>query len=154
MAALDLINEILPDHFDQKTDGTPEERAQHLVDQCFPGATGMQIDSLTGDLATASSTLQKKNMALHGLMHGGAYFTIGDTLTALMCIFHVTKPRERMLTVNASIRYLRPISEGTMLSKARLSKKEGNILSFVCDFYNSEGKRAAQARFKYALIEI
>lgn len=138
--------------FDIPETGDYAEKCQALIRQCHPGATGMELSELGSELAEASIPCTQENRALHGFLHGGAYFTVGDTLTALMCFYFIEDPAERMLTMSASIRYLRPIHKETVIARARLTRHEGKRLDFVCDFINSEtGKRAAQARYRYAL---
>ena len=155
MKNADLIFDIIPkDLFNISREGDFRAQVQHLIDQCHPGTTKMQLDSLSGELAEASIPFAMSNRALHGLLHGGAYFTVGDTITAMMCLFFIEKAGERMLTINASIRYLRPVNSETIRAKAVLKRREGKNLFFVCDFYLPDGKRAAQAKYHYVLAGI
>ncbi|MBL8019170.1 MAG: PaaI family thioesterase [Leptospirales bacterium] len=148
----ELLYQIVPsDLFTFKKEGSFEEQAQHLIDQCHPGATNMKILKLSGELAEADIPFAQSNRALHGLLHGGAYFTVGDTLTAIMCFFFVEKEGDITLTMDASIRYLRPIQRETVRARARLTSRKGNQLSFVCDFFNDANKRAAQAKYRYII---
>ena len=154
MKNADLIFDIIPkDLFDVSRDGDFRAQIQHLIDQCHPGTTRMQLDSLTGELAEASIPFAMSNRALHGLLHGGAYFTVGDTITAMMCLFFIERPGQLMLTINASIRYLRPVNRETIRAKAVLKRREGANLYFVCDFFLPDGKRAAQAKYHYVITE-
>ena len=98
--------------------------------------------------------LVKDTMALHGLMHGGVYFTVGDTITALMCGFHLTSKNQRMVTASASIRYLRAVDSGVVKTRARLKRKESDRLYFICDYLNEQGKRVAQAKYTYFLVDL
>lgn len=151
----DLVFDIIPkDLFKIKRDGSFIEQIQHLIDQCHPGTTGMKITILTGEKGEAEIPFQMSNRALHGLLHGGAYFTVGDTITAMMCLFFVEEPNERMVTINASIRYLRPVNRETILARAILKKHEGKNFYFVCDFLLPDGKRAAQAKYHYVMAKI
>jgi uncharacterized protein (TIGR00369 family) len=151
----DLIFDIVPsDLFKISREGDLVTQIQHLIDQCHPGTTKMQLTELSGVSAQATVPFAMSNRALHGLLHGGAYFTVGDTITAMMCLFFVEEPQERMLTINASIRYLRPVNRETILAKATLKKKEGKNLYFVCDFTLPDGKRAAQAKYHYVLAKV
>ncbi|MCB1307703.1 MAG: PaaI family thioesterase [Leptospiraceae bacterium] len=155
MEMISLMRAIVPgDLFDFPEEGTSVERAQHLIDQCFPGATRMRLRELSKDQAQAEIPFDMQNRALHGLMHGGCYFTVGDTLTAIMCMYQVQKPTERMLTVNASIRYLRPVDRDTVQARARLAHSQDNRFDFVVDFFNENNKRAAQAKFTYVVAEL
>lgn len=131
--------------------GSLVERAQSLIDQCHPAATRMRVLSLSAELSEAEAPFAQENRALHGFMHGGCMFTIGDTLTAIMCMFQVEHPDERMLTMNASIRYLRPVWRDTVRASARLVRSEGKRFDFVCDLFNEAGKRTAQAKYRYVL---
>lgn len=152
MKNADLVFEIIPkDLFDIKREGNFKDQVQHLLNQCHPGTTKMQLDTLTGELAEAQIPFAMSNRALHGLLHGGAYFTVGDTMTALMCLFFIEKSGERMLTINASIRYLRPVNRETIRAKAILKRREGRNFFFVCDFFLPDGKRAAQAKYHYVI---
>ncbi|MCE9598234.1 MAG: PaaI family thioesterase [Spirochaetia bacterium] len=152
MTLTELLYQIVPaDLFTFKKDGTFEEQAQHLIDQCHPGATNMKVTKLTGEIGEADIPFAQSNRALHGLMHGGCYFTVGDTLTAIMCFFYVERAGDVTLTMDASIRYLRPIQRETVRAKARLVSKKGNQLNFVCDFFNEQNKRAAQAKYRYVI---
>jgi len=153
MQALDLIIKNTPDIFKLRENSTYIEQAQNLIDQSHAGTTKMKILSMSAESSEAEVPYAMSNRALHGFMHGGCFFTVGDTLTALMSVFQVEKEGETTLTMDASIRYLRPIRTETVHAKARLVSKNGKILSFVCDFLNEENKRAAQAKYRYAIAE-
>lgn len=147
-----LMRTIVPaELFRFPESGSLVERAQSLIDQCHPAATRMRLLSLAAELSEAEAPFAQENRALHGLMHGGCLFTIGDTMTAIMCMFQVQHPEERMLTMNASIRYLRPVWRDTLRASARLVRSEGKRYDFICDFFNEDGKRAAQAKYRYVL---
>lgn len=137
--------------FSIKEDGTVEEQAQHLIDQCHPGATKMKILALGPDLSECEIPYDQSNRALHGLLHGGCMYSVGDTLTAIMSAYFIEDSAERTLTMEGSIRYLRAVDHETVRVKARLASQKDRILNFVCDFFNEAGKRVAQAKFRYAL---
>ena len=112
---LSFIESIVPkEHFNTDVSGTPLERAQSLIDQCHPGHTHMKLLQLDGQESSAEIPLVQDTRALHGLLHGGVYYTVGDTITALMCTFHIENPEQRMVTASGSIRYrfLRVASSG------------------------------------------
>ncbi|MGJ4751209.1 PaaI family thioesterase [Leptospira kmetyi] len=148
-----LYHNVPVDIFTLKENCTLLEQAQNLIDQCFPGATNMKVIGVNADVSEADIPYAQSNRALHGFMHGGCFFSVGDTLTSIMAFFHVENERERTFTMDASIRYLRPIRTETVRAKARLVQKNGKILEYVCDFFNEENKRAAQAKYKYAIAE-
>ncbi len=147
-----LMRAIVPaELFRFPESGSLIERAQSLIDQCHPAGTRMRLLTLSADASEALVPFAQENRALHGFMHGGCMFTVGDTLTAIMCMFQAERPDERMLTMDASIRYLRPVSRDTVRASARLTRSEGRRFDFVCDFFNEANKRAAQAKYRYVL---
>lgn len=149
----EALRHIVPaDLFDVRWSGTPEQIAMHLIRQCHPAATAMQVLAVQPDEARAEIPYAMENRALHGFMHGGCFFTVGDTLTALMCLFQVQDASERMLTAGASIRYLRPVGKETVQAVARLAAQEGRRFDFVVDFYIGAKKRAAQAKYRYMIV--
>ncbi len=152
MNVTEMLTLTVPrDLFVFKTEGTVEEQAQNLIDQCHPGATKMKLLRLSPELSEATIPYDMSNRALHGLMHGGCLFSVGDTLTAIMSAYFVEHADERTLTMEASIRYLRPVARDTVTAKARLQGKKGKQLNFVCDFFNEQNKRVAQAKYRYVL---
>ncbi|TGM52219.1 PaaI family thioesterase [Leptospira vanthielii] len=154
MTVLELLYHNVPlDIFTLKENSTLVEQAQNLIDQCHPGATNMKVLNLTAEISEADIPYSQNNRALHGFMHGGCFFTVGDTLTSIMAFFHVENEKERTFTMDASIRYLRPVRTETVYAKARLVQKNGKLLEYVCDFFNEENKRAAQAKYKYVIAE-
>ncbi|PJZ52140.1 PaaI family thioesterase [Leptospira adleri] len=154
MTVAELLNHNVPaDIFTLKENCSLIEQAQNLIDQCHPGATKMKVLEVTSEISEAEIPYSQSNRALHGFMHGGCFFSVGDTLTSLMAFFHVQNEKERTLTMDASIRYLRPVRTDTVRAKARLVRKDGKLLEYVCDFFNEENKRAAQAKYRYAIAE-
>ncbi|TGK27925.1 PaaI family thioesterase [Leptospira gomenensis] len=154
MNVLDLLSHNVPsDIFTLKKNCSLVEQAQNLIDQCHPGATNMKLLEVNAEVSEAEIPYAQKNRALHGFMHGGCLFSVGDTMTSIMAFFHIENERERTFTMDASIRYLRPVRTDTVRVKARLVSKEGKLLKYVCDFFNEENKRTAQAKYRYAIAE-
>ncbi|MCC6275610.1 MAG: PaaI family thioesterase [Leptospiraceae bacterium] len=152
MKAFELLGRtVAREIFTIKEQGTIVERTQHLIEQCHPGATKMKLIILGSEQSVAEIPYDQSNRAPHGFLHGGCMYSVGDTLTAIMSEYFLENPSERTLTMEGSIRYLRPVSRETVRVKARLLSRNGKILNFVCDFFNEENKRVAQAKYRYAL---
>ena len=123
------------------------EQIQLLIDQCLPGHLGLRLIRLDADQSEARLSYRREIAGLHGYMHGGAIFTAGDTLTALMLLHQINPDTRNVLTTDAGIRYLRPLPDGDLIIKGRIIKRTGNKIKMVADFFNEAGKRIAQSRF-------
>ena len=87
-------------------------------------------------------------------MHGGTIFAAGDTLTALMLLFHMSEHTRNVLTSGARIRYLRPVPRNTTVElEARLLDRTADRFKTVCDFFDSARKRVARANYDYILVD-
>lgn len=89
------------------------EKLQHIMDQVMPGIIGLKITSLSQNKISGSLALDKASSNVVSSMHGGAIFTLGDTLAGALLwantdgeIFGTTKA--------ASIQYFRPLRKGTL----------------------------------------
>lgn len=128
------------------------EQIQFLINQCFPGQLGLQLEKLEAEEAVGVFEYKKSIAGLHGLVHGGALFSVGDTITGLMMSFYLTEEFSQALTANASIRYLRPVPDGKVRCVCSLKRMDEKDIFLTADFYNEEKKRVAQAKFTYRLI--
>ena len=129
------------------------DTVQQLIDQCLPGTIGLKLLSMQPEICRASLDYDIKTAGLHGLMHGGTIFAAGDTLTALMLLFHMSEHTRNVLTSGARIRYLRPVPQGaTVELEARLLQRVEDRFKTVCDFFDSTRKRVARANYEYRLV--
>ncbi|MCB1324496.1 MAG: PaaI family thioesterase [Leptospiraceae bacterium] len=127
---------------------------QQLIDQCLPGTIGLKLLSMKPEVCRASLDYHVKTAGLHGLMHGGTIFAAGDTLTALMLLFHMSEHTRNVLTSGARIRYLRPVPRNTTVElEARLLDRTADRFKTVCDFFDSARKRVARANYDYILVD-
>lgn len=129
-----------------------EQQFQFLTDQCLPGMLGMKLISLSKEEGVAEIASNEKNIGIHGLMHGGTIFSVGDTVTALMTTLYADENTKNILTVNASIRYLRPVEDETITSVSKVTNREGQKIYFITNFVNAKKKRVAQAKYLYTLV--
>ncbi len=146
------IGDVVSDIFEKPEPDLPiQDQIQFLIDQCLPGTLGITIEKLDPEESTAHVPYKRNTSGLHGLMHGGTIFSAGDTLTALQLMLHGDETTTNILTVNASIRYLRPVPDGRVKIRTRITSREGSNVFMTADFLNEAGKRVAQGKYKYLL---
>lgn len=125
---------------------------QSLVDQCYPGLMNLKIQQIEKEKSFAEIPFRKENTGLHGLLHGGAFFTAGDTISALMAILFMDSHHKNLVTSGAKIKYIRPVKDVPIHIETLLISHEGEKLFFQSDFYNPDKKLVARAWYDYVLL--
>ena len=84
----------------------------------------------------------------HGVMHGGATASIIDTATAFAVIGALAEG-EKATTVDLTVHYLRPVTEGTLVCTAKVLRAGRRLLTVSAEVVNDEGKLIATALSTY-----
>ena len=86
----------------------------------------------------------------HGVVHGGAIASLIDTASAFVILTAIDE-NERVTTTDLTIHYLRPVTVGRMLARARIVR--GGRRRFVVNVeVENEGALAATAVTGYVKI--
>ena len=86
----------------------------------------------------------------HGVVHGGAIASLIDTASAFVILTAIDE-NERVTTTDLTIHYLRPVTVGRMLARARIVR--GGRRRFVVNVeVENEGRLAATAVTGYVKI--
>jgi uncharacterized protein (TIGR00369 family) len=83
-----------------------------------------------------------------GIAHGGAVAALIDSAMAF-AIVPLLSDNERTTTVDLTIHYLRPLSEGSARASARVVRAGKRVITVSAELFNSEGKLAATALSTY-----
>lgn len=129
-----------------------QEQLQDLIDQSFPGAVGLKINTLSLEECDATFAFRRETAGVHGLMHGGAIFSAGSTLAGVMTMLHGDHSSRNVLTTDSSIRYLRPVADGKVRAVCKVKSREGGKILLQCDFFNEQKKRVARSLYTYILL--
>ena len=84
----------------------------------FAKLLGIEVDSVEPGHAVLSMKLRDDLMRNNDIAHGGAIATLIDSAMAIAIMAQLAE-NERTVTVDLTIHYLRPISEGTARASAR-----------------------------------
>ena len=85
----------------------------------------------------------------HGMVHGGALATLGDTVGGS----YACADGRRCVTAGSSMEFLRP-AYGTRITCIATPKKEGHTLSVIqVEMYNDQGKLVATGTFTFFMME-
>ena len=111
---------------------------------------GLELCELKSGDVTVCLDVRDDLKQNHGVVHGGAIASLIDTASAFVILTAIDE-NERVTTTDLTIHYLRPVTEGRMLARARIIR--GGRRRFVVNVeVENEGKLAATAVTGYVKI--
>ncbi len=112
---------------------------------------GIELVELESEKAVMSLEMQEKLRQPHGLLHGGATASIIDTAMAFAVITCLTD-EEKASTVDLTVQYLRPHTEGKITCTAKILRAGRRLLFVSAEVVNREGKLIATALSTYTKV--
>ena len=114
----------------------------------FAKLLGIEVDSVEPGHAVLSMKLRDDLMRNNGIAHGGAIATLIDSAMAI-AIMALLEENERTVTVDLTIHYLRPISEGTTRASARVVRAGRRVITVSAELFDHNEKLSATAISTY-----
>jgi uncharacterized protein (TIGR00369 family) len=114
----------------------------------FAKLLGIEVDSAEPGHAVLSMKLRDDLMRNNGIAHGGAIATLIDSAMAI-AIMAQLEENERTVTVDLTIHYLRPLSEGTARASARVVRAGRRVITVSAELFDHEEKLSATAISTY-----
>ena len=114
----------------------------------FARLLGIELDDISSGTATLGLNIRKQLTQNHGIVHGGAIASLIDTATAF-AIISLLAPREKVTTVDLSISYLRPLSEGRVKVIAKVLRSGRRLFVVSAEVFDKDGKLASTALSTY-----
>ena len=112
---------------------------------------GMELLELKAGEAVLRLTVRDELRQPHGLLHGGATASVIDTATAF-AVVSVLAEGEKASTVDLTVHYLRPVSQGAITCTARVVRGGRRLLTVSAEAVNDEGKLIATALSTYSKV--
>jgi len=109
---------------------------------------GIELDEVSNGTATLALNIRKELTQNHGVVHGGAIASLIDSATAF-AIISLLEPKEKVTTVDLTISYLRPLTDGRVTALARVVRAGRRLFVVSADVKDSDGKLAATALSTY-----
>lgn len=119
----------------------------------FAKLLGIQLDSVEPGHAVLSMEIRHELKQNHGVVHGGAIAALIDSAMAL-AIMPLLAENERTTTVDLTIHYLRPLTEGTARSSARVVRAGKRVITVSAELFDEHGKLAATALSTYLRLSV
>ena len=119
-----------------------------LNDVPFAKLLGIEIDSVEPGHAVLSMKMRDDLMRNGRIAHGGAVATLIDSAMAF-AIMPMLAENERSITVDLTIHYLRPVSEGVARASARVVRAGKRVITVSAELFDGNEKLAATAISTY-----
>jgi uncharacterized protein (TIGR00369 family) len=118
----------------------------------FARLLGIEAESVEPGHAVLSMKLRDDLMRNNGIVHGGAIATLIDSAMAI-AIMALLEDNERTVTVDLTIHYLRPISEGTARASARVVRAGRKVITVSAELFDRNDKLSATAISTYLRLD-
>jgi acyl-CoA thioesterase len=117
----------------------------------FAKLLGIEIESMEPGHAELTMQVREDLKRNGGIAHGGAIASLIDSAMA-MAIVPMLGENERATTVDLTIHYLCPLSEGTARASARVVRAGRRIITVSAELFDHQGKLAATAISTYMKV--
>ena len=114
----------------------------------FAKMLGIKVDSMEAGHAVLSMEMRDDLMRNHGIAHGGVAASLIDSAMA-MAIQPLLAENEWTTTVDLTIHYLRPLSQGSARAVARVVRAGRRIITVSAELFDHNDKLAATAISTY-----
>jgi acyl-CoA thioesterase len=114
----------------------------------FAKLLGIEVDSAEPGHAVLSMRVRDDLKQNHDIAHGGAVAALIDSAMAI-AIMPMLAENERTTTVDLTIHYMRPLTEGTARASARVVRAGRRVITVSAELFNHKGDLAATALSTY-----
>ena len=132
-----------------KLTATQLERAYKALSKVpYVTLLGIELEDIGMGTATLMLPVRKELMQNHGVVHGGAVASLIDSAMAF-AIIPLLSADEKVTTVDLTISYLRPVTEGQMTASAKVIRAGRRLISVSAEVFNSDQSLTATALSTY-----
>jgi acyl-CoA thioesterase len=112
---------------------------------------GMELVDLADGEATIAIQMRDDLRQPHGILHGGITATLIDTAMAFAVVTRLGS-HEKASTVDLTVHYLRPHTDGKVTCNAKVVRSGRRILTVSAEALNADGKLIATAISTYTKV--
>jgi uncharacterized protein (TIGR00369 family) len=116
---------------------------QKLLDPLLPGLIGVRLTELAPDHVVAEMEVRPDLCTAGGILHGGAYMALADTLGAVGTVVNLA-PGKRTTTTDSSTKFMAKAPVGTIVTGRCLALHRGRTtMVWQTSITNAQGKLCA-----------
>lgn len=114
----------------------------------FAKLLGIQLEDVSEGRSVLTMPVRADLKQNHGVVHGGAIASLIDSAMAF-AIIPLLAEKERTTTVDLTIHYLRPLTEGVAKSTARVVRAGRRVITVSAEVVNHKEQLVATAVSTY-----
>ena len=130
---------------------TPEElsRLREAIARVpYAQLLGINFEDATRGAASLSMDARPELERFGGIMHGGALASLADSASAF-AVLSTLDGGEQTVTVDLTLHYLRPATEGKLMAHARVLRGGRRVATVSVEIYNESGALVVTALTTY-----
>ncbi|HEX8119678.1 MAG TPA: PaaI family thioesterase [Solirubrobacteraceae bacterium] len=120
-------------------------------ERTFDSLYGLQIESVTEEEARASVAVRDEVKQPMGLVHGGLYATMAESLASMATAMAVAADGKQAMGLSNATSFMRPITEGTVNAVARRIHRGRTTWIWDVEITDDAGRRCAMTRMTIAV---
>lgn len=126
-----------------------KRKAAELIKQVpYPALLGFELVDFNYGEVILKVKMRRELEQPYGTLHGGATASLIDTAMAFACV-SVMAEGEQSTTVDLTVHYLRPHTEGEVFCTAKIERAGKRVLTVSAEVVNEQGKLVATALSTY-----
>lgn len=138
-----------------KLPGITEEQYQR-VQRAFEAVPyfrllGIELKGVSPGLSVLSLPIREEHKQNHGVVHGGAIASLIDSAMAIS-IIPLLEENEGTTTVDLTVHYLRPLTDGVATAVARVTRQGRRVIVVTTEVLDNEEKVVAIATSTYLRV--
>jgi acyl-CoA thioesterase len=110
----------------------------------FAQQIGIELDEIRRGFATLHLDIRNDLKQNSGLVHGGVIASLIDTAAAFAVMTHLA-PEQTAATVDLTIHYLRPLTTGRLIARARVLQAGRRLVTSSVEVFNETENFVAAA---------
>ena len=120
-------------------------------ERTFDALYGLQIQDVSEEAATAIVPVTDHVKQPMGLVHGGLYASIAESLASMASALAVAQDGKQAMGLSNATSFLRPITEGTVHATARRIHRGRTTWVWDVEITDDQGRRCALTRMTIAV---
>lgn len=137
---------------DEKITAAQLSRVHNALQEVpFAKLIGIELEGIDAGVATLGFDIRDELKQNNGVVHGGAIASLIDTATAF-AIMALLSAKERATTVDLTVSYLRPLTEGRVRARAEVLRAGRRLIVVSANVSDRSGNLAATAISTYLKI--
>lgn len=120
-------------------------------EQTFDGLYGLEIGDVSDERVTATVPVRDAIKQPMGLVHGGVYAAIAESLASLATAMAVMPEGKMAMGLSNSTSFLRPITQGTVHAEAKRFHRGRTTWLWDVEIRDDEGRLCAVTRMTIAV---